>query len=183
MDIEVFEFFVHWLYHQRLPNKDDDPELFVAWGSDNDNGDLRMENLVYLSVFCDMYDVPLLKRLSLDQLFEHLKDPNINLPSTSYVVYAFDNIPDDSPLCRLLIDMYFEFASEEAWNRVVKLDFDRLCKKHSQLALQTFFRKMLQRYARYKYEDLTEESVLDICDYHEHKNDEERQACAAKSTA
>ncbi|KAF2625325.1 hypothetical protein BU25DRAFT_119249 [Macroventuria anomochaeta] len=58
MDIDTFEFFVHWLYHQRLPNGNNDPELCTLWDSGKHQGADKMGSITHLYIFCDKYDVP-----------------------------------------------------------------------------------------------------------------------------
>lgn len=176
---DTFEFFVHWLYHQRLPNENDDPRLFAMWESGNDRGDSKTTNLVYLNVFCDKYDVPALKRQSLDHLFEHLMEPHTNLPSKQNSMYAFENTPDDSPLCRLLVDTYCDLASEQVWEGIGGEDWNAACEHVRTEVPLTVLKKVLLRCAgKHGPND-----DLDICDYHEHRDAKERQACAAKRTA
>ncbi|KAF2656833.1 hypothetical protein K491DRAFT_715052 [Lophiostoma macrostomum CBS 122681] len=62
--VETVEFFVHWLYHQQLPDKmpTEYPEILEKWMKDDDCGARKIEQLVRLYIFCDKYDIPKLMR-------------------------------------------------------------------------------------------------------------------------
>ncbi|KAJ8110299.1 hypothetical protein OPT61_g6824 [Boeremia exigua] len=177
---KIFEFFVHWLYYQRIPNNNDDPDLFAAWESVDDKGFREMENLIHLDVFCEQYDVPSLKRLSLNHLFEHLHEKEGLLPRTKDILYAYKNMPDDSPLCLFIADFHRDFAGEYIWAPTRWQKGEAAWVESDGKILLTFFAKVLQRYTQSSIQRRAADEELDICDYHEHKDAKGREACAAK---
>ncbi|KAI8934366.1 hypothetical protein NX059_009101 [Plenodomus lindquistii] len=114
----TFEFLVHWLYYNRFPGPKDDEELFDLWTSDDDQGITKTGNLIDLYVLCDNYDVPVARVRVIDELFCHLKDLRSDtvLPTDAMVSYAFENLPEDSRMCNLLVDMHCYYASQRVWN-------------------------------------------------------------------
>ncbi len=178
----VFENFVHWLYYQRLPDTKDDPQFFAMWRSVSDET-LLTKNLVYLNVFCEKYDAPALKRLTLDHLFQHLEDISGKLPSNRTIMYAFENLHDTSPLCRLLVDFFCDYADHDTWDDVGGKDWIVTCHAFEEGTPLMFFRSALQRYAQYALGERPFDANLEVCDYHEHKDAEEREACAVERAA
>ncbi|KAJ4378442.1 hypothetical protein N0V86_006145 [Didymella sp. IMI 355093] len=169
---ETFELFVHWLYHQRFPNKTDDPEFLKLWYH-LDSTTVDAGALVDLHVFAEEYDVPNLKRQSIDSLFEQLNDEDQGLPSTKAIRYAFDSLDHDSSLCRLLVDAHCEWGGHEGW--------ETICEGEDFEPHPVFLKNALKRYSQYIIAGLHGlGKTLVLCDYHDHKDVEERNTCVSK---
>jgi hypothetical protein len=165
-DPQVFELFVHWLYHKRFPTKDDAADLFAAWTAEDDYGGSKAGNLICLYVFCDKYDIPLLKIRIIDDLFDDIESQDVGLPSTKQVNFAFNKLPYDSPLCRCLVDMYCYSAHGSVWDGLETSGYP-----------WPFLTRILQRYALLATQDTIAQYTLNPCDYHEHRDHAERLAC------
>jgi hypothetical protein len=169
---KTFELFVHWLYHQCFPNETDDPEFLKLWYR-VDSTIVSAAGLVDLHVFAEEYDVPNLKRQSIDSLFEKVNDEDQDLPSTKAIRYAFDSLDHDSSLCRLLVDAYCERCSHRGW--------ETICEDEDFEPHPVFLKNALKRYSQYTSADLRGPGkTMVLCDYHDHKDDEERDACVSK---
>ncbi|KAF3034015.1 hypothetical protein E8E11_004567, partial [Didymella keratinophila] len=101
--VETFEFFVHWLYYQRFPDKEqhDDPELVNSFYND---GQPRSTKLVKLYIFADVREVPALRKAVIGMIFAMVEDPNGEIMSVPTIEDAFEQRPVEDPLCRLLVD-------------------------------------------------------------------------------
>ena len=166
----IFEFFVHWLYYLRFPNKDDSAELYAAWTADNDYGDLKTENLIQLYVFCDKYNVPELKTKTMTEIFNHVEeDDGEALPSVDLIRFAFDNLPEHAPLCSYLVHAYCYWAQDFIWEDFGSVDWP-----------SGFIGRVLARYSAFARGDLTRDDFNSPCDYHEHQSVTDRTACEAK---
>lgn len=170
---DIFVFFVHWLYHQRLPEKEkgDADEIVGAWSKDDckgDGGKTMYTNLIQLHVLSDKYGISQLARLTLDQMFYRLQKGSLRLPNARMVRHAFDNLPDSAPLCQLLVHAYCTMSSN-AWKKVAAREWPR-----------DFLMSMLARYA--ELADPAEKVLrrLDLCEYHKHADKDERAACKRK---
>ena len=163
----VFEFFVHWLYHKGLPTKNNAPvELLGDWNHETDGGGLRTGNLIHLYVLGDRYDIAELKLLALSTLFLHMESIDTGLPSCSQIRYAFENLPTSSVLLRYLVDSYCHYAGACLWQNRTAHDFP-----------SAFLDRVLTRYADCMHSDRTSCDDLDLCSYHNHKNNEEKMNC------
>lgn len=99
------------------------------------------------------------------------------------LMYAFEHLPDDSPLCRFLTDLLCRHAGEETWENIGTQEWESACEKVRFEIPVAFFRKVLQRYTQCIHSEITIGIDLGICDCHEHKDDAEREACASKRAA
>jgi hypothetical protein len=168
---ETVEFFVHWLYNQRLPSKQDHPDLFKLWEYlDQNSYSMAQLNLLRLHVFCDKYDVPVLKRLTLDTYIE-LVASNSNAPCAAHICIASANMPEDSPICRFVLDVCCKKNTPARWEWL----FTPLWEPPV-----IFYKLALKRYSQLLGQAQSTHSPLDICNYHDHKDEEERNACKAK---
>ena len=161
---EIFELFVHWLYYQRFPTSVDSPELLALWNDDDDD-DLKSTNLITLYIFCEKYDIPTLKRLTLDELFDHVSEEE--LPSIDNVVFACENLREDDPLCRFLVDAYCYWGGAWVLDSVQALPM-------------TFVTRVMQQYTRYAHGERDRTCSPELCDYHDHKEIKDRVACEKK---
>jgi hypothetical protein len=164
---QIFEFFVHWLYYQRLPNKDDTAELYNAWADDEAGGEKMTENLIHLYVLSDKYDVPELKVQAMTLLFNHIEyNDTIELPLIPDIRFAFENLPEENPLCRYLVDAYCYWATADVWKDFGSLNWPT-----------EFVARVLAQYTEFSHGDRDRDSIKVVCDYHEHQDIEERVAC------
>jgi hypothetical protein len=160
------ELVIHWLYRDRLPNEHADARLYSTWTE-------RYWAVVEVYVFCHKYDIPVLRRKAMDHLYKMIEEKG--LPEYRNLRRAFDWLPLKSSLCRFLVDIICEKADETHW----KAPFN-----HSWLEEeQEFYEAILRRYSQITRLGRKGRGSLDICDYHEHANNEERQACAAERAA
>ena len=74
-----------------------------------------MTRIIRTYVFADKYDVPALKSQSLNLLFDVINNKDTRMPWSSDVRYAFEHTPNDSPLCRLLVDGHCKWTPSELW--------------------------------------------------------------------
>ncbi|CAN9306467.1 unnamed protein product [Alternaria sp. RS040] len=164
----TFELFVHWLYYQRLPIETDSSELLALY-RDAEDDEVLYENLVSLYIFCDKYYVPGLKRECLDTLFYQITE-NPYLSEFNIIRRTFNNLETNrDPLCRLLVDYYCYWASEDCWTL-----------KEVQDLPSTFVAKAMARYTNFKSGGCDAYS-LELCDYHGHATSKERKECEKKS--
>lgn len=163
----IFEFFIHWLYYGRFPNEDDDTELVELWTCHNNSGKTKTNNLIRLYIFCHRYDVPQLKVRAIDELFDHMENEDLEakLPCSSITTEAYDTLPEGSAMCQFLVDINCYYADEDRWG---------MDGEHDPPA---FLVKVLKRYSDYVSTYRTRHDHLKKCDYHEHQNDQEREAC------
>lgn len=182
-DPKIFEFFVHWLYYNCLPDKDSDPALLELWDCEGDcegncegncegdceGGETKTGNLLYLHVFCDKYDVPELKRQTMDMFYSHQDNTEAHLPDPRMVEHVFSHLAEKSPLCRYLVDLHCHYAQAQAWDEFEADEWPR-----------AFLTKVMRRYTEYALGDRSIYDPPDICDYHDHPNEEAKAACKAE---
>jgi hypothetical protein len=163
----VVEFFIHWLYYQRLPNADDHADLYGAWNDGEADGRLKTSNLIQLYVFCDKFDVPELKIDAMTHLFNHMEhEESSGLPSTDDIRFAFDNLPEFAPLLRFLVDIYCYWATSIIWAEFGRDDWP-----------SAFVACVLGQYTEFAHGDRNRDDFTYPCDYHSHQDGEERLAC------
>ncbi|KAL1591647.1 hypothetical protein SLS60_011645 [Paraconiothyrium brasiliense] len=114
----TFELFVHWLYHERLPNaRKDDAQVVQLFSIQGDKPVepskaeakehlCKSKRLVHLYVFGNTYQAAQFKTATLRSLFKHLHKVGGIFPRRSTIAYAFTKLPNNDPLCRLLVDFY-----------------------------------------------------------------------------
>ncbi|KAL0263010.1 hypothetical protein SLS55_001985 [Diplodia seriata] len=95
-DANTFQMFVEWLYSRKLLLDPMEEEL----------ARMRMlPDLAFLYIFADNYDVPLLERDTMDAIIS-CAQKDYALPDSEVISHVYDNLPEDSPLCRLLAHEY-----------------------------------------------------------------------------
>jgi hypothetical protein len=163
----VFEFFVHWLYHQQLPSatSGNNAELVERWEKEDPE-----HRLVQVCIFADKYQVKDLERHTNDALF-HEVEQSTELPSYDTINLAFRDLNPDSPVCRMLVDLYCYYQRDKPERYHEDDDCDH-----------AFVLKMWQRHRKLggtcgQSGEVSYSYSLDICDYHDHATDEEKQAC------
>jgi hypothetical protein len=172
----VFELFVHWLYYQRFPDKtaDDDEGLWELW-FDMGIVDAGTDQCIHLYVFGDKYDIAKLRLDTIDEVVRiALQNENYTSPSIHAIRVAFRDLPQDSPMCRLIIDFHYRYSDPDLYHKIADYDY------------VPFLQAVWRRYATASIKaieanatDMLEEN-LKFCDYHDHNSDEERAACKKK---
>ncbi|KAL6707980.1 hypothetical protein ACN47E_003654 [Coniothyrium glycines] len=172
-DAQIFEFFNHWLYYQRYPERGVDlDEIVDAWSKDKsddaeDKGDTKSSNLIALHIFAHKHNIPQLQRDTLDEYFQHFQQEDTSLPPIDAIKHAFDKLDAHAPLCQLLIDIQCCCKQHENWTN-----------ETAQWYPAAFLLGTLRRYAAIVQNGKQKRWwKLDICDYHVHQSDEERVAC------
>lgn len=100
----------HWKEGKKksVTLNDADPDVFgiaMNWLYTGHISKALAENtLAQAYIFADRYDVPELRQCIFD-LFDNYKR-NRWLPSFETIICAFDNLPENSKLCKLFIDLY-----------------------------------------------------------------------------
>ena len=164
--ILTFEFFVHWLYFQRLPNPDmhDDPELVKQFMNSKSGANTPSRSqVVRLFVFGDKYDVPELRKAAIDHMFKTIVQPDGQLPPFHVIDHVFAHLPEESSMCRLFVASYFQYE---------ELEINR-----AQCTNTAFMRAMWERYARFHCTYERKKASIKLCDYHKHTTAEERKVC------
>ncbi|KAF1849576.1 uncharacterized protein K460DRAFT_399694 [Cucurbitaria berberidis CBS 394.84] len=164
----IFEFFVHWLYHQRFPVANDADELYKLWKGVSNNKEAQTNNLIRLHVFGDTYDVPKLKVSTMTTLCKYALRPcnDVALPKAHMVRFAFENLPEGSPLCTFLVDTYCDEATKCTWTGFAQENWP-----------SAFISRVLCQYTEYAFGKRSKNDSICSCDYHNHKTDEERRSC------
>jgi hypothetical protein len=169
---------VHWLYYQRFPDtsKGDDEELEKAWRS-SDNAYTLTTNLIKMYVFGNQNIIPKLQRDALDAVFHHIvSTPSDILPDDKQVRCAFDYLDVEDPICRFLVDanIYYDYCSSDhqnPYNDDERFDW-------STAYLRAFARQTTRLVGGMRCEG---RNIGDfepkLCDYHEHRTDEDRKTC------
>ncbi|KAI8934367.1 hypothetical protein NX059_009102 [Plenodomus lindquistii] len=163
--VNTFEIFVHWLYYGRFPTIEDNEALFQRWSCGSSDSEL----LIKIYIFCEKYNAPQLKRLAMDKLFYWVTGSGEchDLPSDAEVGYAFGNLSEESGLCRFIVDVHCHFANAGVWD---------LTKQDLPLA---FLTGVLRRYSAYAFGKIGWDDYLNVCDYHEHQNEDEARLCSS----
>ncbi|CAO2658825.1 Nn.00g065480.m01.CDS01 [Neocucurbitaria sp. VM-36] len=163
-DAGIFEVFVHWLYFKRFPDpeKDDNMDLIMFWFAKNLD-----ERLLDMYIFADKYQIEGLGKEALNAFYYEAHDSD-HLSDHHIVNRAFDSLSENSPLCRLLVDLYCYYEKEPPSRQ------DRDTFSH------VFMRNIWSRYRELVHKspytgcgDLS----FELCNYHSHKDDQEKQAC------
>jgi hypothetical protein len=160
---------VHWLYYQRFPNKTlgDDNNLLELW---TNGAGLNMNNCIYLHICGDKYEIEKLRQDTINEMVQIVLGVEENcLPGPEATQIAFDCLPPNSPLCRLIINLH-RFEGDPAFNDI--LDRYRCI---------PFLQGLWRRYGEYaikvedKHDDLR--TAINLCDYHQHSDEKEKKAC------
>jgi hypothetical protein len=117
-DPEVFELFVHWLYYQRFPDKSlgDDETILKIWIEPN-RETAYTHFYIYLYLFGDKYDVPSLRSDTINELVRFMEtEPDSCLTDPPAIRAAFTRLPQNSPMCRLLVDIYCYYGDPKIFN-------------------------------------------------------------------
>jgi hypothetical protein len=171
VDPKVFELFIHWLYYQRFPKTDsgDDRDILETW-NDDDIGLVCTSNYVLLYIFGDKYDVPELRRATVDGLLHDITMlQDSNLPNSESMSAAFSSLPVDSPMSRLIIECFCRYSVTDL--------FDDLEGYNNVKFLQALWRRFCGIRRDTEEDDESIQDYFTYCDYHEHESEDERAAC------
>lgn len=164
----IFEFFVHWLYHKEFPTTDNaSAELLGQWRNEDKKaakGNLETDNLIKLHIFADKYGVEKLEAVTLNGLSMHMKPFDVTLPSHESIRHAYKHLPNKSALLNFLVDMQCRIKAQE-W---AKVGIRGLPSPFIVSVLARLTEKRGKSNVWYQ---------LKLCDYHEHKDEDERKAC------
>lgn len=163
-ETDIFELFVHWLYYQQLPSRDMGVYSAVVNILCNGHSKLAdLEGVVKLYVLGDKYDVPGLRKDAIDLVFHTVSRGS--LPHRDDIKYAFDHLLIPDPMCRLLVDLQWYYECPGGTERT---EFDNAA----------FVQAIWQRYVYLnRSDDKSFDDVLQLCDYHDHATQEERETC------
>jgi hypothetical protein len=168
------EFCMHWLYHQRFLDKipSEYPDLAKQWSKPDDACACNVEQLVHLYVFADKYEIPKLRHACIDEfylLFEGEATPALATAAT--VRIAYENLSANSPLCRLLVELHCRHDDKSNYGNAKGFE--------KQAWPNEFLVAVMKRYCEVLDHGLFQEveEELDLCKYHEHTTNEERETC------
>ncbi|KAH3948663.1 hypothetical protein HBH70_071730 [Parastagonospora nodorum] len=168
----IFEVFVHWLYYQRFPDADhNDGAEIIELFQDEACLEKRYNSvgtLIKLYVFADRHDVEKLRLATINELFQRvLETVNCPHPTATSIEFAFEHLDVGSPLCHFLADVtcYVDILDPLDPDDVNSLPFMRM--------LWLRYKEMIGKASR-------NDDELQLCDYHEHADKEEREECEAK---
>jgi hypothetical protein len=186
---DTIERFIDWLYTEELHIMGYSPynhDLHLL--SDANDGVERIfstyltrwSQLFDLYVFGDAHDVPDLRRVTMDTLFDDCVDRPDNASLYAYMIaYIYSKLPQSSPLLRFVVDIncryYFPENTdmEEEKTNAASLPVDYLA------AIYLRFGRIANKIRSYKLEPTY---GLDLCDYHDHANQKERDECPRNET-
>lgn len=158
---EIFESFVDWLYTGKSP---------VRLG---DSGAPNYYLRVY--IFADKYAIPQLRRAIISDLTERLKPPPYRK-----VTHAYENLPADSGLIRLVVDVYLKKFYESTDDAEEILARNKLPKE--------FLIEMFVGFAKLVESGRDSDggpralygNIKNPCEYHEHPDQKSKEACRYK---
>lgn len=160
---KTFDIFVDWLYRLNLPGRKS--SYAKDKGGEEHESFLDSYEITKIHIFADRYDIPDLQRDTIDTMFAYFKFTG-KIPTAETIKMAFESLPDKSLLPKLLVHQYCE-------NRSDVTPEDELLWTHEILHAVL---------ARYRYviwsEDIS--PTFDLCDYHNHANEEEKKECQKK---
>jgi len=172
---EVFDYFLHWLYTQTLPEPDcsnNEGTPPASSGGPNEDHDHWMTGLF---IFAEFYNVPQLRKEVIDQFyFEYACSGISALPDYQTIILAFSSLPDTSPFCRFLVRIY-----AVRWDVSYDEDDDEAVDNRGQLPKEFLGDLMVEvgkvRKDQKKFGKAP--AMPDVCEYHEHSTIEEKRSC------
>lgn len=163
-DPKIFEFFLHWLYYQRFPKEKLDGKALVQWWLE------AKEPFVDLYVFSDKYSIKDLGKDAIDTLYHRIRLVGTKVfPSLDTANKAFECLGPKSPMCRFLVDAFCVYGGAGQLRDIehgqAPLFISHLCCQYSVL---------------FASGGRQEDCCIDLCDYHEHLQDEQSRAQCVK---
>ncbi|KAI4629083.1 uncharacterized protein J4E87_003344 [Alternaria ethzedia] len=178
VDPEVFNLFVHWLYAQALPNNAKSilrlaEETDPVYPMHPSRGYHAWELVLKCGMFGDRFLTPAFHHLAhntfVNVQFGEGVDGGASGVSYATIIWAFDNLPSDSLILAMMVDLQCT-----AWNEEQD---DEEEKSHlSQLPNEFLVAVMLKQNKIRVCDETTE---LSACDYHLHESEEKKKACPA----
>lgn len=169
--VSTFNMFMDWIYTERLPRTKKEVDETGAVGGRELISSYTGLEFAELYIFADMYDVPVLRRQVMDRIFAASV-----LPKYAVVVLAFSRLPTSAPLCRFFVDVYCQRFRES--------DDDESERKQREKLPHEFLLGVMLRHAkimgRLRAKEMLPSYKLNMCDYHEHETEEERQLCLSE---
>ena len=178
IEVEVFNIFVHWLYAQTLPNC---PQLILRLAEETDPGSElgwsryrhAWELVLKCGMFGDRFLTPAFHHLAhntfVNVQFGEGVDGGASGVSYATIIWAFDNLPSDSLILAMMVDLQCIAWNEEQDDEEEKRDL-------SQLPNEFLVAVMLKQNKIRVCDETTE---LSACDYHLHESEEKKKACPA----
>lgn len=185
---ETFDAFVDWLYlEDELSNRDENGEEHES--------SLNSHEITEIHIFADRYDIPDLRRDTIDMMFAYFKRGRKTLTAET-ITMAFESLPDTSLLRKLLVHWYCESKSNvtpedellwthEILHAVLARYRDRIRSLKASFAIDLcdhhyYFSKKERNKC---LQSLKTSITLNLCDYHDHANWKERSECRKKRAA
>jgi hypothetical protein len=105
-DVEpvTFQIFIEWLHRRKFLNGEGEE---YDGARDGEADESRFTELMNLYIFSDQFDVPQLRRDVLDT-FNNYQNNCPVLYGTTAVTDAYNQLPQRSPMLRLLVDSYID---------------------------------------------------------------------------
>jgi len=128
IDTGTFDAFAYWLYYQTLVSSDECDEEYPQPCLDEDKGCEHGRSsfgtrLTRWYVLADRFIVPDFKECLIDLALEEFQDQS---PWYQAIIYAWTNLPEDSPFLRLLVDAHCHNWSIGSDERELQSNIDAL---------------------------------------------------------
>ena len=170
----LVDIFVDWLYSQKLPAyRTDWLEKFKC---DKANAPWTQWWTCYfilrikVCVFGDRFMVREFQRVAQNDFIDHTIKSRIHF-RYPVVIYAFENLPSDNPILQFMVDNHCRWFRSD-----LDTEGNERLQRRDELPPSFLMRVMM------RYSDIVNgtDNKTVACDYHEHKTDEEREACKSK---
>lgn len=165
---DTMERFIDWLYTGKFEIAEINERLE---GGTNK----RQQELVDLYVFADAHDVPSLRMVAIDALFDHFNNRKTQLPSEKEIASMFAQLPPSSALLKLIVDVDCRYhVMNEGKTEAEKKSASRKLPPEFLASAYVRHSYAMGRIRRGEWELRYE---LRVCDYHEHAEQKERDEC------
>jgi hypothetical protein len=133
-------------------------------------------SLIELYVFAEERIIEKLRKQTFDALFFLMDMDETRLPAPNVVKYAFRSLHHQPPLRRYLVDAYIQFHEcDEDGTTYYECDGPENWPQEFLLAIARRFTHVLGG-LRWDNKELADFDI-DICNYHDHKSEDERRMC------
>jgi hypothetical protein len=167
---EVFSVFLHWLYVQRLPDTVANMRMIIGAVAENPTMRRNIDLVLLKScVFGDRFLASAFKR---DTHNHYVTWRNCFPPWYEHVTYAFENLKEDDPMLSFIVDMQCI-----VWNPIMDEE-DEVSDRD--MTPQKFWVRVMLRNFELKKSFIAQNNT-NLCSYHCHESDEERDACPQNS--
>ncbi len=177
-DVEtaVFNHFVEWMYSQVLPEHHDTTTWKEIAASPTGDGHSLL--MLKLYVFADRFLIPSLRALVNSRIVTSGISKYPRRHASEAMIYAFKNLPATDPVLDFFVDSYFMM-----WT-IAPEDAEKSAKELSCMP-QEFLVRWLIKLGTYRstYEVRHERKFyMNLCSYHVHQSDPEKEQCPMKAT-